>query len=235
MPNQLFANIRNSGASVGTCILVFKAHIPHQEFLNNGGKTFLADWREDGFKMVNKHGRFEYKNGWYEPVKGYHDMYMSDMDKTIGKDTFEKQTLLLNTYNKAFPDDVVTQATAIPSSAFNKDIHSGGLKSIAVKIFDNPHTITRHKKDNDGNPKWKEKKVKGQKEFVLDDAGNKTPVMETVKIWDNMDWSILDYVKTDYHELTNKRFIKTMRNYKLFEYMYSNNMFYVNSSEEGEE
>lgn len=235
MPNQLFANIRNSGASVGTCILVFKAHIPHQEFLNNEGKTFLADWREDGFKMVNKHGRFEYKNGWYEPVKGYHDMYMSDMDKTIGKDTFEKQTLLLNTYNKAFPDDVVTQATAIPSSAFNKDIHLGGIKSIAIKVFDNPHTITRQKEDNDGNPKWKEKKVKGQQEFVLDDDGNKIPVMETVKIWDNMDWSILDYVKTDYHELTNKNFIKTMKNYKLFEYMYSNKMLYTNSSEEGEE
>lgn len=236
MPTQLFTNICNSGASVGTCILVFKAHVKHQDFLKNGGKTFLADWREDGFKMVNKHGRFEFKNSWYEPQRGYHDMYLSDMDKTV-KNDFGKLTALTQAYNAAFPNETVTQATMIPSSSFKKDIRDGGIKSISIKIFDNPHTIMKQKKDKHGNPKWKEKTVKGQKVLALDSNGNKIPIMTPVKVWDNMDWNILDYVKTDYHELTNADFIKTMRNYKLFQYMVDNNLLFTdnNSPEEEEE
>ena len=235
MPTQLFTNICNSGASVGTCILVFKAHVKHQDFLKNGGKTFLADWREDGFKMVNKHGRFEFKNSWYEPQRGYHDMYLSDMDKTV-KNDFGKLTALTQAYNAAFPNETVTQATMIPSSSFKKDIRDGGIKSISIKIFDNPHTIMKQKKDKHGNPKWKEKTVKGQKVLALDSNGNKIPIMTPVKVWDNMDWNILDYVKTDYHELTNADFIKTMRNYKLFQYMVDNNLLFTdNNSPEKEE
>lgn len=229
MPTQLFANICNSGASVGTCILVFKAHKPHQQFLAEGGKTFLADWREDGFKMVNKHGRFEDKNRWYATGTGYHDKYMSDMKKTLEND-FGKLTALNDAYKTAFPDETITQATMIPSSSFKKDIHDGGIKSIAVRIFDNPHTVTEQKVDKDGNPKWKTKKVKGQDTFVLDANGDKIPVMESKKVWDNMDWNILDYVKTDYHELTNADFIKTMRNYKLFQFMLDNNMLFADSN-----
>jgi len=237
MPTQLFTNIRNSGASVGTCILVFKAHIPHQQFLANGGKTYLADWREDGFKMVNKHGRFEFKNSWYATDIGYHDIYMTDLDATVGSDTFEKQSVLKDAYNTAFPDDKTSgPATMIPSSSFKKDIHNGGIKSIAVKIFDNPRTIQIQKTDKDGNPKWKEKTVKGQKVIALDDEGNPIPIMESVKVFDNMDWNVLDYVKTDYHDLTNADFIKTMRNYKLFQFMLDANMLFSDTevSEESE-
>ena len=234
MPTQLFANIRNSGASVGTCILVFRAHIPHQIFLEEGGKTFLADWREDGFKMVNKHGRFEFKNSWYEVKTGYHDMYLDDMDKTIKNDS-DKQSDLDKAYKIAFPDENIKHANMIPSSLFKKDIHNGGIKSILVKIFDNPRTIDRQKIDKDGNLKWKTNTVKGKKEYVLDEKGEKIPEKESVKIWDNMDWNILDYVKTDYHELTNADFIKTMRNYKLFQYMLNNNMLFSDTNISNEE
>ena len=90
--------------------------------------------------------------------------------------------------------------------------------------------------DKHGNPKWKEKTVKGQKVLALDSNGNKIPIMTPVKVWDNMDWNILDYVKTDYHELTNADFIKTMRNYKLFQYMVDNNLLFTdNNSPEKEE
>ena len=229
MPTQLFVNICNSGASVGTCILVFKAHVPHQQFLEDGGKTFLADWREDGFKMINKHGRFEVKNNWYAAGTGYHDMYIEDMKKTVSND-YEKINSLTNAYNLAFPDDKVSgQATMIPSSSFKKDIRNGGIKSIAVKIFDNPRTIKIQKTDKEGNPKWKEKTIKGQKQYVLDTNGDKIPVMESIKVYDNMDWNILDYVKTDYHELTNADFIKTMRNYKLFQFMLDTNMLFADA------
>ena len=236
MPTQLFTNVCNSGASVGTCILVFKAHVPHQQFLASGGRTFLADWREDGFKMVNKHGRFEFKNSWYAVGTGYHDMYIEDMKKTVTND-YVKVNALTTAYTTAFPDDVVTgQISMIPSSSFKKDIHNGGIKSIAIRIYDNPRTITVQKIDKDGNPKWKEKTVKGQKQYVLDANGDKIPVMESIKVYDNMDWNILDYVKTDYHELTNTDFIKTMRNYKLFQFMLDANMLFADAevSEESE-
>ena len=59
--------------------------------------------------------------------------------------------------------------------------------------------------------------------------------MESIKAWDNMDWNILDYVRTDYHELTNDDFIRTMRNYKLFEYMLTNGMFSDNTNTAEEE
>ena len=117
----------------------------------------------------------------------------------------------------------------IPSSSFKKDIRNGGIKSIAVKIFDNPRTIKIQKTDKEGNPKWKEKTIKGQKQYVLDTNGDKIPVMESIKVYDNMDWNILDYVKTDYHELTNADFIKTMRNYKLFQFMLDTNMLFADA------
>ena len=223
MPTQLFTNIRNSGASVGTCILVFKAHEPHENFLKKGGKTFLADWREDGFKMVNKHGRFEYKNSWYAPDSGYHDKYITDMEKTL-KGDFKKMEILKEAYEYSFPDEDIEEVTMIPSSSFKKDINDGGIKSIAIKIFDNPRTIKVQKRDKNDNLRWKTRKVKGKEEYLLDETGNKIPIEESKKIWDNMDWNILEYVRTDYNELKNEDFIKTMRNYKLFQYMLNNNM-----------
>ena len=238
MPLQLFTNICNSGASVGTCILVFKAHQPHKYFLEDGGRTFLADWREAGFKIIAKHGRFEDKNRWFTANTGYRDMYLKDMNNTIGRDTFSKEITLRDAYNTAFPEEKISeQATMIPSSLFNKDIHDGGIKSIGIRIFDNPHTVEIQKIDKDGNPKWKEKIIKGKKKFVLDKNNDKIPVTESVKVWDNMDWNIFDYVKTDYSNLTNNDFIKTMRNYKLFQYMVDKNILFSNSniSEETEE
>ena len=65
------------------------------------------------------------------------------------------------------------------------------------------------------------------------------PIQETKKeiIYDNEDWNILNYVKTDYHELSNNDFIKTIRNYKLFQYMLQNNMLFedISSVENREE
>ena len=150
MPLQLFTNICNSGASVGTCILVFKAHQPHKYFLEDGGRTFLADWREDGLKIIAKHGRFEDKNRWFTANTGYRDMYLKDMNNTIGRDTFSKEITLRDAYNTAFPEEKISeQATMIPSSLFNKDIHDGGIKSIGIRIFDNPHTVEIQKIDKD--------------------------------------------------------------------------------------
>ncbi|MBQ6921377.1 MAG: N-6 DNA methylase [Bacilli bacterium] len=62
------------GASTNTCIMLWKAHVPHS------GKTYLADWKEDGFrkKRLGKKNTVricdddewnEKKNGWLEDFR----------------------------------------------------------------------------------------------------------------------------------------------------------------------
>lgn len=71
MPKQLF---KNSKVGTTTCIMVFKAHIPH----NDSDKVvFLSRWLDDGFVTVPHSGRYD-KNGtwlstkseWLRQLKG---------------------------------------------------------------------------------------------------------------------------------------------------------------------
>ena len=58
MPKQLF---QNSKVGTTTCIMVFKAHIPH----NNSDKiAFLARWLDDGFITIPHQGRYDKDSKW---------------------------------------------------------------------------------------------------------------------------------------------------------------------------
>ncbi len=69
MPNQLFFD---SHVGVATCIMVFKAHIPHD--INKA--VFLSRWKSDGFKVIPHNGRKEteqwgiIRKQWIEQLNG---------------------------------------------------------------------------------------------------------------------------------------------------------------------
>lgn len=263
MPSNLFWGPCNSGAAVGTCILVFKAHQSNDDFIHGGGKAYLADWREDGFKVVNKHGRFEDNNRWKNPQNGYRKMYIDDMKSAISND-YNRLNIIKTAYKNAFGEEQPNSTVDyIPSSFFKPDIHKNGIKSTMVEIHTNPHAQevplfwTRNGISPDGeehfvgDPKYVYKNIKRE---ALDDDGNviinkngkpkiitvkvkKTdeagePIQETKTeiVYDNEDWNILNYVKTDYHELLDTDFIKTIRNYRLFQYMLQNDLLFNNNS-----
>ena len=50
MPNQLFFD---SHVGTATCIMVFKAHFPHDE----NKAVFFGRWLDDGFKVIPHNGR----------------------------------------------------------------------------------------------------------------------------------------------------------------------------------
>lgn len=58
MPKSLF---QNSKVGTTTCIMVFKAHIPH----NNSSKVvFLGRWLDDGFITIPHQGRYDKDGNW---------------------------------------------------------------------------------------------------------------------------------------------------------------------------
>ena len=69
MPNQLFLD---SKVMVATCIMVFKAHIPH----NEDKSVFFARWKNDGFVVIPHNGRKKtdewekIKKTWIEQIDG---------------------------------------------------------------------------------------------------------------------------------------------------------------------
>ena len=58
MPPQVF---KNSDVTTNTCIVVFKAHIPHKDSTKN---VFVARWIDDGFVTIPHSGRFDKENKW---------------------------------------------------------------------------------------------------------------------------------------------------------------------------
>ena len=66
LPIDLF-----KGIGVITCIMIFKAHIPHDP--NNA--TWFGYWRDDGFKKVRSKGRMDVDNKWNGIKKEWLDAY----------------------------------------------------------------------------------------------------------------------------------------------------------------
>lgn len=77
MPEQLFFD---SHVGTATCIMVFKAHIPHDP----SKAVFFARWKDDGFKVIPHNGRKDtglwekVKREWIEQIDG-----VAPMDETI--------------------------------------------------------------------------------------------------------------------------------------------------------
>ena len=226
MPTDLFNGVRGSGAATSTCILVFKAHIPHSSFLEHGGLTYLGDWSNDGFKMVPKHGRFEQNDMWSDPENGYKKKYLDDLKKQSG------------------------EADSISSANFLLDIHNPeSIKSIRKPIHKFVGTEQRIKKDKKGNVIFKKNRVektnkdgspkinkKGKPLYsyvvAIDDNGDPMPDFDEIEIFENEDWNIMDYVKTDYSQLTKDDFIKTLLDYSLYKYMKENNCLFEGVDDE---
>ena len=226
MPPDLFNGVRGSGSATSTCILVFRAHVPHAEFLKNGGLTYLADWSSDGFKLVPKHGRFEQDDKWYNSIDGYKKLYLQDMKK------------------------VSSEEDSILSTLYKKDIHKeGSVKSIrkAIHKFDRIEVTPVVNKQ--GNPVYKKNKIPridvntGEQKLnkngaplydyidAKDENGELIIDTKETEIYLNEDWNILDYVKTNYDDLTDNDFVKTLLDYNLFLYMKENNMLFNDDEE----
>lgn len=60
MPEELF---HDSESGTVTCIMVFRAHIPHEQSNKN---TWLGYWRNDGFIKIKKEGRIDGHRKWSE-------------------------------------------------------------------------------------------------------------------------------------------------------------------------
>ncbi len=69
MPTQLFFD---SHVGTATCIMVFKAHVPH----DSNKASFFARWKDDGFKVIPHNGRKdagrgnEIKAEWIDQIDG---------------------------------------------------------------------------------------------------------------------------------------------------------------------
>ena len=77
MPPQLFFD---SHVGAVTCIMVFKAHIPH----DSNKSVFFGRWTNDGFKVIPHNGRLDSGNwdtirqNWISQLDG-----MADVDETV--------------------------------------------------------------------------------------------------------------------------------------------------------
>lgn len=186
----------------------------------------MADWSFDGFKLIPKHGRFEINDSWNDAETGYRNLYLNDLRKQCSEEEY------------------------ILSSNYKKDIHKkGSIKSIRKPIHKFDHIDVEDKKDKNGNTVYKKNKVvkvdadgnpkinkKGQLQYsyvdAVDDNGNRIPETNDIEIYLNEDWNILDYVKTDYNELKEEDFIKTLLDYSLFSYMKENNLLFDEEEED---
>lgn len=74
MPNELF---KNSKVAVVTCVMVFKAHIPHSD--NN--KTFFGYFKDDGFFNKKTKGRFDYDKKWADIKVNWLNLYFNNEEK----------------------------------------------------------------------------------------------------------------------------------------------------------
>lgn len=74
MPSQLFFD---SHVGIPTCIMVFKAHIKHDE----NKSVFFARWQNDGFKVIPHNGRKD--SGMWQSIR---EEWMEQLDGTADRD-----------------------------------------------------------------------------------------------------------------------------------------------------
>ena len=109
MPPKLF---QDSKVGTSTCIMVFKAHIPHKD---TDKIVFMSRWLDDGFVTVPHNGRFDKNNQWTEikaewlrQIKG-----ISKSDDTVflkriiktGKEECLAEAYVETDYSKLTDDD----------------------------------------------------------------------------------------------------------------------------------
>ena len=69
MPDEIFS----PAATVVTCILVFKAHVPH----SSNKKTFFGYYKDDGFVKKKNKGRVDENNLWNKTKEKWVNAYLN--------------------------------------------------------------------------------------------------------------------------------------------------------------
>lgn len=83
MPDDLFYPL-----GVVTCVMVFKAHIPHND---SKRKTWFGYWKNDGFIKVKHRGRVDVRNKWGKTLSHWLEMYR-DREVHAGESVMHKVT-----------------------------------------------------------------------------------------------------------------------------------------------
>ena len=81
MPTDLFYPV-----GTVTCIMIFKAHIPHTE---SNRKTWFGYWKDDGFVKTKMDGRIDAKNNWDKIKSRWVDTYRN-RDSSAGESVKHK-------------------------------------------------------------------------------------------------------------------------------------------------
>ncbi|MFA6598807.1 MAG: N-6 DNA methylase [Ignavibacteriaceae bacterium] len=105
LPDEIFYPI-----GVVTCIMVFTAHIPHQQNLYH--KTWFGYWKDDGFIKTKTKGRIDNGN-WAEIEKRWLDSYhtkkeiagLSVLRKVTAKDEWCAEAYMETDYSKLTTED----------------------------------------------------------------------------------------------------------------------------------
>ena len=106
MPNELF---NNSKTNVVSCVMVFRAHVPHPE----NKEVFFGYFKNDGFMKVKNKGRIDQKNKWESIKSSWLDAYinpkniagLSVMKKVKATDEWCAEAYMETNYSKITRDD----------------------------------------------------------------------------------------------------------------------------------
>jgi type I restriction-modification system DNA methylase subunit len=104
MPDDLFYP-----TGVVPCILVFKAHIPH----NSKIETWFGYWKDDGHIKIKKEGRVDYYNQWAQIKCQWVDMFLNQKElpgigvkhKVSSEDEWCAEAYVETDYNKISAND----------------------------------------------------------------------------------------------------------------------------------
>ncbi len=109
MPQNLFFD---SHVGTATCIMVFKAHVPH----DTSKSVFFARWKEDGFKVIPHNGRKD--SGLWCNVRKY---WMEQIDGTAPVDDYVWLRKKINISDEALAEAYIkTDYTVLSDKDFEK-------------------------------------------------------------------------------------------------------------------
>lgn len=128
MPPQLFFD---SHVGAATCIMVFKAHIPH----NTSKSVFFGIWKDDGFSVIPHNGRKD--TGLWKKI---HEEWIDQIDGTAEKNDVMWVKHKINNFGEALPEAYVkTDFSKIDDELFKGVIRKYSL----YKYMDSKASLDR--------------------------------------------------------------------------------------------
>lgn len=116
MPTQLFFD---SHVGTITCIMVFKAHVPHDPTKS----VFFGKWIDDGFKVVPHNGRLD--SGKWKDIK---QEWLNQLDGMADKDETKWLRRRINREDEALPEAYIkTDFSKLTSDDFEKTLKKYAL------------------------------------------------------------------------------------------------------------